>query len=333
MLDRKIEIRGKSRLVRHKWRAHREDLHLTSTLLKEGTNQPAGKALSGMAADYNELGERGREHAEVIRSRVEKRGNQAERAASTAAAVAAAGRKRRGADAIVASSDPLITELRSGTRSVPRPRVTEPPKTVSLVGVVYVHIRLASERELLLFHLSTAHQLRFHNLTLPPTRTIIPYISYPIQQAPERRRADAELTVQGWSPAMKEDIESILGKEALGAAASTVAAIDAENTRAIIASLEALRLNTQSSMGRISYNTVLAAAAGAGEHTYNPAERCHPSSRCPAAPPQDAALSLAARAPSLGVRGAATFSAAHRRMHNTDHSVPPPEALEKGRYL
>ena len=108
------------------------------------------------------------------------------------------------------------------------------------------------------------------------------------------------------------------------------AAVNAENTRAMATSLQALKKNCKTNIGRIAYNTVLAAAAGAGEHVCSPDDPCDPARRCPPAAPEGA-VTMAQRAESLGVR-TKTFRDGHWRMHLTDHSIHPAQAVEEGRY-
>ena len=125
-------------------------------------------------------------------------------------------------------------------------------------------------------------------------------------------------------------MRAMLGAEALGEEAAKVAAVNAANTRTFAASLGALQQNSQSNIGRIAFTTGLSIAAGAGEHTCDPANPCDPADRCDAAEVLDG-VSLTQRAKSLGVR-INTFREAHVRMHNTNHSIPPAQALEDGRY-
>lgn len=133
-------------------------------------------------------------------------------------------------------------------------------------------------------------------------------------------------------PVLMEEMKAILVAEALGPTRAKQAAVDAAITRMAAASLEALRQNcNRSDMDRIAYDTALAAVAGAGEHTCDPADPCDPANRCDAAEPRNGAT-LAKRAERLGV-SFATFREAHIRMHNTNHSVPPEQALEEGCYL
>ncbi|CAM9860145.1 unnamed protein product, partial [Pylaiella littoralis] len=127
-----------------------------------------------------------------------------------------------------------------------------------------------------------------------------------------------------------EELRELLCVEELAEGAATKAAVDAENIRALVASIETLKLHSHTNIGRAAYNTVVAAAAGA-EHTCDPDDPCTPAERCTPAEPQGA-VSLAARGQGLGVRDA-TFRAARIRMHKTDHTIPPKDALEKGRYL
>ncbi|CAB1096106.1 unnamed protein product [Ectocarpus sp. CCAP 1310/34] len=127
-------------------------------------------------------------------------------------------------------------------------------------------------------------------------------------------------------PVLEEEMRTMLGVQGL----EGVAAAHAENTRAMAASLAALKGKSQSNIGRVAYTTVLAAVAGAGEHTCSPTDPCNPAERCPPAEPQGG-VSFAQRAESLGVREK-TFRAAYVRMHHTDHTIPPPQALEEGRY-
>ncbi|CAB1110877.1 unnamed protein product [Ectocarpus sp. CCAP 1310/34] len=62
----------------------------------------------------------------------------------------------------------------------------------------------------------------------------------------------------------------------------------------------------------------------------SPTDPCNPAERCPPAAPQGG-VSFAQRAENLRVRGK-TLRAAHVRMHHADHTIPPPQALEQGRY-
>ena len=88
---------------------------------------------------------------------------------------------------------------------------------------------------------------------------------------------------------------------ALGAAAANVACVNAANTRAVAASLEALKQHCKSNISRVSYSTALAAIAGAGEHTCDPADPCDPAHRCAPSELPDG-VGLAQRAGSPGVR-------------------------------
>lgn len=127
-------------------------------------------------------------------------------------------------------------------------------------------------------------------------------------------------------PVLEEELRVQLGLPDPG----SKAAVDAENTRALASSLDVLQMNCKSNIGRIAYNIVLSAAAGAGEHTCCPENPCDPAQRCPPAQPKSG-VTLPQRAESLGVREN-TFHDAHVRMHHVDHSVTPSEALEEGRY-
>lgn len=130
----------------------------------------------------------------------------------------------------------------------------------------------------------------------------------------------------GRDPVLEEEMREHLGMPK----PESVAAVDAENTRAMGCSLAALQKNCKSNIGRIAYNTALAVAAGAGEHTCSPEDPCDPTERCLPAEPKGG-VTLRQRAESLGVREK-TFREAHVRMHSVDHSVAPSEAVEEGRY-
>lgn len=113
--DIKVYIRWEERVIRHRWKKHSRGWVLSSALLKKGTQQHAGKALTATVKDDEGLRKKGREHVDAIRERASKRGNQA--------AAAAAGKgKRKGADA--ALSDPLAAGTARGgaTRSGAAPR-------------------------------------------------------------------------------------------------------------------------------------------------------------------------------------------------------------------
>lgn len=129
-------------------------------------------------------------------------------------------------------------------------------------------------------------------------------------------------------PVLMEEVKKLVGTQQ-GSGGSN-AAVDAANTRAMASSLQSLQQHCQSKVGRVAYTTVLAAAAGAGEHTCCPENPCNPAACCPPAESKDG-VSLAQRAESLGVRPQ-TFREARTRMHNTDHSIPPAQAVEEGRY-
>ncbi|CAM9748838.1 unnamed protein product, partial [Ectocarpus sp. 13 AM-2016] len=85
-----------------------------------------------------------------------------------------------------------------------------------------------------------------------------------------------------------------------------------------------------SSIGWTTYQTALAVAAGAGEHTCTDTDVCHPGQRCQ--PVESGGVSLAERANSLGIRHE-TFSDARRRMHNTNHDIAPKIAVSEGCYV
>ncbi|CAB1101349.1 unnamed protein product [Ectocarpus sp. CCAP 1310/34] len=124
---------------------------------------------------------------------------------------------------------------------------------------------------------------------------------------------------------LKEELRELLCVVELGEAAATKA-----NIRALVVFIETLKLHSHSNIGRAACNTVIAAAAGA-EHTCDPDDPCTPNEPCAPAEPHGA-VSLAARAQGLGVRDP-TFRASRTRMHRTDQTIPPQEALEKERYL
>lgn len=147
-------------------------------------------------------------------------------------------------------------------------------------------------------------------------------------KAADERRSDTIEMVRR-DPLLMTQMREMLAKQDGGAAA---AAVDAEIVRSVAASLGAMKRGSKSNTGRIAYNTVLAAVAGAGEHTCDPAHPCSPAARCPPGQPRDAAASLTARAERLGVRPN-TYRQAHVRMHNANLSIPPKEALDEGRYL
>ena len=109
MLDRKIEIRGKERVVIGKTCTMEEALaRLPSDLdaAERGHHPGSWQCFEDCGvADLDELEERGREHADEIRQRAEKCGNQRENI------VAADAASKRGADA--RSLDPT-----SGQRSL-----------------------------------------------------------------------------------------------------------------------------------------------------------------------------------------------------------------------
>lgn len=147
----------------------------------------------------------------------------------------------------------------------------------------------------------------------------------------DERRAHLKSEVMA-DPELLKELGEMVGGQNLAAEATRKAAIHEENTRAMAASLVALKHHAKTTIGRNTYNAVLAAVAGAGEHTCNPALPCNPTHRCPPAAPGHPAVSLAARAESLGVRDG-TFREARARMHGVNLSVPPQQAVEQGRYL
>lgn len=145
-----------------------------------------------------------------------------------------------------------------------------------------------------------------------------------VQPADERReKLMAEVRKD---PVLQKQLRAMLGMPEQG----SEAAIHAENTRALAASLTALKRHCKSNIGRIAYNTALAVAAGAGEHTCSSDDPCDPARRCRPAKPESG-VTLHQRAESLGVR-MKTFRDAFWRMNLTDHSKPPSQALEEGRY-
>ncbi|CAB1101149.1 unnamed protein product [Ectocarpus sp. CCAP 1310/34] len=121
-------------------------------------------------------------------------------------------------------------------------------------------------------------------------------------------------------PVLMERVRAMLDADAAEQAAAKVAAIDAANTRALRASLQALKQHCNSSIGWTTYQTALAVAAGAGEHTSIDTDVCHPGQRCK--PFESGGVSLAERANSLGIRRE-TFSVARRRMPTRTTTSPP----------
>ncbi|CAN0350989.1 unnamed protein product [Pylaiella littoralis] len=148
-----------------------------------------------------------------------------------------------------------------------------------------------------------------------------------VQTAEEKHRADVVEMVEK-DPVLAEEIREVLRESEQEQ--RRVDAVNAENTRSLAASLASLQLNCKSETGRIAYNTALAVAAGAGEHTCSPDDPCDPAARCPPAQPASG-VNLTERAASLGVRDK-TFREARARMHHVDHSLAPSEAVEQGRY-
>ncbi|CAM9183297.1 unnamed protein product [Ectocarpus sp. 12 AP-2014] len=285
MLRRDVKIAGEARVISHRWRTHPRGYHLTSTLLKKGTEIAATKAIGSVVDNLEGVVRMAREHVDDLQERATKRRKKKPEGAGTrsaaAAAVAAAAAERGlrlGADARLARSDPLEAHLFSGPRRSPQPTTTPPRQR---------------------------------------------------QTAIDGHRDGVKQSVLE-DDVLKEELRELLRVGELGEAAATKAAVDAENTRALVASIEALKQHSHSNIGRTAYNTVIAAAAGA-QHTCDPDDPCTPDEPCAPAEPHGA-VSLTARAQSLGVRDA-TFRAARTRMHRTDHTIPPQEALEKGRYL
>ena len=134
-----------------------------------------------------------------------------------------------------------------------------------------------------------------------------------------KRRADLLQQVNA-DPILKEQILSsqkdVATQGTVGAAAK--AALNEVNMREIGSSLETLRLKCHTERGRISYQTVVAAIAGTGEHS-------------PATPGSGDA-GLANRAESFGVRFE-TFKDGQDRMKRSRHDLHPDEALKSGRYV
>ncbi|CAB1101536.1 unnamed protein product [Ectocarpus sp. CCAP 1310/34] len=131
-------------------------------------------------------------------------------------------------------------------------------------------------------------------------------------------------------PVLIERVRAMLDAGAAEQAAAKVAAIDAANTRALRASLQALKQHRNSSIWWTTYQTALAVAAGAGEHMCTDTDVCHLGQRCK--PVESGGVSLAERANSLGIRHE-TFSDARRRMHNTNHDIAPKIAASEGCYV
>ncbi|CAB1106576.1 unnamed protein product [Ectocarpus sp. CCAP 1310/34] len=64
--DRKIHVRGDTRVVWQHRKKYNRGILLTSWLLKKGTTKAAGSKLSFVVADGDQLREKGRGHAEAI---------------------------------------------------------------------------------------------------------------------------------------------------------------------------------------------------------------------------------------------------------------------------
>ncbi|CAB1099564.1 unnamed protein product [Ectocarpus sp. CCAP 1310/34] len=149
------------------------------------------------------------------------------------------------------------------------------------------------------------------------------------EQASEERRSSAlELTQKDHM--LMERVRVMLGASAADQAAAKEAVVNAANTRALRASLQALKWHSNSSIGWTAYTTALATAAGAGEHTCPDPNLCHPGNRCKPAEP--GGVSFAERAKSLGIRYE-TFGDARFRMHNTNHDIAPRDAVSDGCYV
>ncbi|CAN0357432.1 unnamed protein product, partial [Ectocarpus sp. 12 AP-2014] len=148
-------------------------------------------------------------------------------------------------------------------------------------------------------------------------------------QALEQRRAGATELLKN-DPVLMERVRAMLRAGAIEKAAAKAAAVDGANTRALRASLQALKRHHTGNIGRIAYTTALAAAAGAGAHTCHPADPCRPGERCDSVEP--GGVSFAARARSLEIR-CKTFAEARSRMHNTNHDLAPEKALADGCYM
>ncbi|CAN0437428.1 unnamed protein product [Ectocarpus sp. 8 AP-2014] len=131
-------------------------------------------------------------------------------------------------------------------------------------------------------------------------------------------------------PVLMERVRALLRAGAMEKAAAKAAAVDGANTRALRASLQALKRHHTSNIGRIADTTALAAAAGVGAHTCDPADPCRPGERCDSVEP--GGVSLAERARSLEIR-CKTFTEACSRMHNTNHDLAPEKALADGCYM
>ncbi|CAB1114872.1 unnamed protein product [Ectocarpus sp. CCAP 1310/34] len=149
------------------------------------------------------------------------------------------------------------------------------------------------------------------------------------EQASEERRSSALELIQK-DHVLMERVRAMLGASAADQAAAKEAAVNAANTRALRASLQALKRHSNSSIGWTAYTTALATAAGAGEHTCPDPNLCPPGNRCKPAEP--GGVSFAERAKSLGIRYE-TFSDARVRMHNTNHDIAPRDAVSDGCYV
>lgn len=109
-----------------------------------------------------------------------------------------------------------------------------------------------------LCYMHTPFALRATTLFFPCFITSLRTI-FLLQQAEKKHRAEVVKMVEN-DPVLKEEINQKLRVSDEG----RVDAVHAEITRALAASLVALELNCKSNIGRVAYNTVLAAAAGSG---------------------------------------------------------------------
>lgn len=150
---------------------------------------------------------------------------------------------------------------------------------------------------------------------------------YTPEQAAATRRAEAMELVRT-DPVLREEVRVLLELTA-DPAVARVAEVNAANTRALRASLQLLKRHNHTTIGRTAYTTVLAAAAGAGEHSCEDQSTCHPGERCKPAEPGGV---FTLRAESLGIRYD-TFADARVRMHNTDHESTPQQAMREGCYI
>lgn len=137
-VDRKIDICGKSRVVRHVWKKHDRGYSVKSTLLRAGSEQPTGKEMTAVVTELSLVEAAGKEHADQFCANVEKRSpatpapspSTTKRAAAAAAAAAAStpAKERIGADAALSQAAPLVTAIVSGTKRAARPGVEDRPR-------------------------------------------------------------------------------------------------------------------------------------------------------------------------------------------------------------